>query len=161
MLQLSKLRADAQNDPAAWQERKSQGNRTYWWNEARSKLGKSGRLVVREVAFCGAAMPHCRVAKHPGPTCAVAFPGAAAGLHPAPPAEPLVVCVPRCTVWRCTAAWELPDAEPTLDPYNNSLVMPLHEWIEHPLAQELIHNGATLQVTCLIAAHEVAPCSMS
>ncbi|KAA6422197.1 MAG: tyrosine sulfotransferase-like [Trebouxia sp. A1-2] len=33
-----------------------------------------------------------------------------------------------------------------LDPYQNSLVMPLAEFIEHPLAHELIHNGQTLQV---------------
>lgn len=44
------------------------------------------------------------------------------------------------------AVWVLPDAEPVLDPYNNSLAMPLHEWIEHPIAEELLHNGATLQV---------------
>ena len=44
------------------------------------------------------------------------------------------------------AVWILPKAEPVLDPYNNSLVMPLAEWIEHPIAEELIHNGATLQV---------------
>lgn len=42
--------------------------------------------------------------------------------------------------------WVLPPPEPVLDPYNNSLVMPLHEWIEHPIAEELLHNGATLQV---------------
>lgn len=33
-----------------------------------------------------------------------------------------------------------------LDPYQNSLVMPLAEFIEHPLAHELVHNGQTLQV---------------
>jgi hypothetical protein len=41
---------------------------------------------------------------------------------------------------------ELPDPAPTLDPYDNQLVMPLHEFVEHPLAAELIHNGATLQL---------------
>lgn len=44
------------------------------------------------------------------------------------------------------SVWVLPDAEAVLDPYNNSLVMPLHEWVEHPIAEELLHNGATLQV---------------
>ncbi|KAL4420062.1 hypothetical protein ABPG77_004327 [Micractinium sp. CCAP 211/92] len=44
------------------------------------------------------------------------------------------------------SVWVLPDADPVLDPYNNSLVTPLHEWIEHPIAEELLHNGATLQV---------------
>ncbi|KAL0055720.1 hypothetical protein WJX82_003741 [Trebouxia sp. C0006] len=38
-----------------------------------------------------------------------------------------------------------PAASP-LDPYQNSLVMPLAEFIEHPLADELVHNGQTLQV---------------
>lgn len=33
-----------------------------------------------------------------------------------------------------------------LNPYNNSLVMPLHDFIEHPIAAELLHNGGTLQV---------------
>ncbi len=42
--------------------------------------------------------------------------------------------------------WVLPPPEAVLDPYNNSLVMPLHEWVEHPIAEELMHNGATLQV---------------
>ena len=44
------------------------------------------------------------------------------------------------------AVWVLPPPEAVLDPYNNSLVMPLHEWVEHPIAEELLHNGATLQV---------------
>ena len=33
-----------------------------------------------------------------------------------------------------------------LDAYNNSLVMPLHEFIEHPVVHELLHNGGTMQV---------------
>jgi hypothetical protein len=33
-----------------------------------------------------------------------------------------------------------------LNPYNNSLVMPLAEFIEHPIAHELLHNGGALQV---------------
>uniref|UniRef100_A0A1D2A2H5 Uncharacterized protein n=1 Tax=Auxenochlorella protothecoides TaxID=3075 RepID=A0A1D2A2H5_AUXPR len=34
----------------------------------------------------------------------------------------------------------------TLEPYSNPLVMPLAEWIEHPIARELVHEGATLQL---------------
>ncbi|KAI7840366.1 hypothetical protein COHA_005910 [Chlorella ohadii] len=45
-----------------------------------------------------------------------------------------------------SSVWVLPPPEAVLDPYNNSLVMPLHEWVEHPIAEELMHNGATLQV---------------
>ena len=33
-----------------------------------------------------------------------------------------------------------------LDPYNNNRIMPLADFIEHPLAHELVHNGQTLQV---------------
>ena len=42
--------------------------------------------------------------------------------------------------------WELPDPEPVLDPYNNSLVMPLEEWVDTPIAQELAHEGSSLQL---------------
>ncbi|KAG2489337.1 hypothetical protein HYH03_012167 [Edaphochlamys debaryana] len=35
---------------------------------------------------------------------------------------------------------------PLLDPYNNELVMSLKEFAEHPIATELLHNGATFQV---------------
>ena len=42
--------------------------------------------------------------------------------------------------------WTLPPANLTLDPYNNDLVTPLSEWIESEDAQELIHDGATLQI---------------
>ncbi|KAL4858064.1 Protein-tyrosine sulfotransferase [Chlorella vulgaris] len=45
-----------------------------------------------------------------------------------------------------SSVWTLPEADPVLNPYNNSLVMPLHEFIEHPIAAELLHNGGTLQV---------------
>ncbi len=34
-----------------------------------------------------------------------------------------------------------------MDPYNNPIVMPLADFIEHPLAHELVHNGQTLQVS--------------
>ena len=30
---------------------------------------------------------------------------------------------------------------PTLDPYDNPLYMPLSEFVGHPIAQELLHNG--------------------
>ena len=35
---------------------------------------------------------------------------------------------------------------PALDPYHNPLVMPLEEFVRHPIAQELLHNGQTFQV---------------
>ena len=34
----------------------------------------------------------------------------------------------------------------TLDLYNNSYVMPLHQFIAHPVVQWNIHNGAAKQV---------------
>lgn len=36
-----------------------------------------------------------------------------------------------------------------LDPYNNKFVISLADFIEHPLAHELLHNGQTLQVRYL------------
>ena len=45
-----------------------------------------------------------------------------------------------------TVALSAGSAASPLDPYNNSLVMPLAEFIEHPLAKELVHNGQSLQV---------------
>lgn len=44
------------------------------------------------------------------------------------------------------SVWEKTPPEQTLHPYMNPLVMPLFHWIESPEAQELIHNGATLQL---------------
>lgn len=38
------------------------------------------------------------------------------------------------------------DTSHLLDPYNNSLILPLHEWIESPLVHKLVHNGQTMQV---------------
>ena len=35
---------------------------------------------------------------------------------------------------------------PPLDPFNNSLIMPLAEFIEHPMARDVVHNGAAFQV---------------
>ena len=33
------------------------------------------------------------------------------------------------------------------DPYNmKEIVMPLHEYINYPIARDLVHNGATFQV---------------
>ena len=37
-------------------------------------------------------------------------------------------------------------ATETLDPYNNTLVMPLDEFIQHSAAREALHNGAAFQV---------------
>ncbi|KAK9810315.1 hypothetical protein WJX72_008465 [[Myrmecia] bisecta] len=39
-----------------------------------------------------------------------------------------------------------PTKDQPVDPYNNLLVMPLADFIEHPLAHELLHNGGALQV---------------
>ena len=35
---------------------------------------------------------------------------------------------------------------PPLDPYDNPLVMSLKEFVEHPISQELLHNGQAFQV---------------
>ncbi|KAL6765032.1 hypothetical protein V8C86DRAFT_1223852 [Haematococcus lacustris] len=50
-----------------------------------------------------------------------------------------------------SSRWNLTEEErqrllPPLDPYNNPLVMPLHEFIRHPIAKELLHNGQMMQV---------------
>ncbi|KAG2444547.1 hypothetical protein HXX76_001293 [Chlamydomonas incerta] len=50
--------------------------------------------------------------------------------------------------------WNLTDEEaglnggvlPLLDPYDNELVMSLREFAQHPIATELLHNGAAFQV---------------
>lgn len=44
------------------------------------------------------------------------------------------------------------DADAELNPYSNPLVMPLADFIEHPLAHELVHNGAAYQV-----CHNIIP----
>ena len=44
------------------------------------------------------------------------------------------------------AARSLTQGDDSVDPWKNSMIMPLHEWIEHPLVDELIHDGQTLQV---------------
>jgi hypothetical protein len=44
------------------------------------------------------------------------------------------------------SVWKLPPANTTLHPYSNVLVTPLIDWIETDEAQELIHEGATLQI---------------
>ncbi|GAB4820624.1 hypothetical protein N2152v2_007670 [Parachlorella kessleri] len=44
------------------------------------------------------------------------------------------------------SVWTLPTPKQALNPYNNPLVTPLHEWIELPVAHELVHNTATLQI---------------
>ena len=42
--------------------------------------------------------------------------------------------------------WNLPDPNEVLDPYDNELTMSLREWIETPEAEDLVHNGHTLQL---------------
>ena len=37
------------------------------------------------------------------------------------------------------------DNSTELDPYDNPIVMPLADFVEHPNVQETLHNGATLQ----------------
>jgi len=32
------------------------------------------------------------------------------------------------------------------NPYNNSFWMPLHEYVEHPVVQELVHNNQVMQI---------------
>ncbi|GAX84368.1 hypothetical protein CEUSTIGMA_g11790.t1 [Chlamydomonas eustigma] len=49
------------------------------------------------------------------------------------------------------SAWQLTvtDEEsllPPLDPYNNTLVMSLQDFVRHPITKELLHNGQTYQV---------------
>lgn len=49
------------------------------------------------------------------------------------------------------SVWNLTDAQhaayrPPLDPYDNPLVMSLAEFVRHPIAEELLHNGQTYQV---------------
>ncbi|KAF9613600.1 hypothetical protein IFM89_009426 [Coptis chinensis] len=60
---------------------------------------------------------------------------------------------------------EFNDFKESNDPYNiQGIVMPLHEFINDPVAHEIIHNGATFQVagltnnSCLAEAHEVRQC---
>eukprot|EP00798_Chlamydomonas_sp_ICE-L_P032022 gene32022-16545_t len=64
---------------------------------------------------------------------------------------------PLCLLWAINAPgsssikWILSEAEednvlPSLDPYNNRLYMPLHEFMETDIAHELLHNGETYQV---------------
>lgn len=45
-----------------------------------------------------------------------------------------------------TTSWEIPQPDVTLNAYDNELTMPLREWIETPVVEELIHNGHTLQI---------------
>ncbi|KIY96433.1 hypothetical protein MNEG_11528 [Monoraphidium neglectum] len=52
---------------------------------------------------------------------------------------------------RNVSRWELTEAEkprllPPLNPYDNDLVMPLAEFVHHPIAKELLHNGEAFQV---------------
>ncbi|KAL4541193.1 hypothetical protein Ndes2526B_g05736 [Nannochloris sp. 'desiccata'] len=44
------------------------------------------------------------------------------------------------------SVWKLPPASKMVHPYSNVLVTPLFDWIETKEAQDLIHEGATLQI---------------
>lgn len=49
-------------------------------------------------------------------------------------------------------------AAAAVDPYNNQYVIPLADFIEHPIAHELVHNGQTLQVSlALPVLHAMLP----
>lgn len=43
-------------------------------------------------------------------------------------------------------------SQPRLDPYANELVLPLGEFVRHPIARELLHDGQAFQVCCCIIA---------
>lgn len=57
----------------------------------------------------------------------------------------MVTPVLWCTIPQ--AAEQSPRPEERIDPYDNDLVMGLREFVEHPDVNELVHNGATLQVS--------------
>lgn len=70
--------------------------------------------------------------------------------------EICVVKLKRCT-WCDQAAREKEAGErqsantdqedlPPLNPYNNTLAMPLDDFVNHPAAMEVLHNGAAFQV---------------
>ena len=48
---------------------------------------------------------------------------------------------------------------PPLDAYNNSLVMPLHEFIEHPVVLDLLHNGGAMQVRSVLCSLRPSVCN--
>lgn len=67
--------------------------------------------------------------------------------------------------------WTLDEEErksllPPIDPYNNSLVLPLASFLEFPMADELVHNAMTYQVLGLSnlsywpEAQEIRKCSI-
>jgi hypothetical protein len=41
---------------------------------------------------------------------------------------------------------EVPQGNQGADPYDHSLYMSMQQFVEEPLVQELLHNGAALQV---------------
>jgi hypothetical protein len=47
---------------------------------------------------------------------------------------------------RAGTGTEVPGVAQGADPYNHSLYMPLQQFVEEPLVQELLHDGAALQV---------------
>eukprot|EP00210_Caulerpa_lentillifera_P003876 g3703.t1 len=66
--------------------------------------------------------------------------------------------------------WTLDEEErkllmPSIDPYNNSLILPLDSFLEFPMADELVHNAMTYQVLGLSnlsywpEAHEIRKCA--
>ncbi len=65
-----------------------------------------------------------------------------------------MLCQPDCCAYfqvTQESTWELTEEEaatllPPLDPYDNPLVMPLSDFVRHPIARELLHDGQTLQV---------------
>ena len=49
------------------------------------------------------------------------------------------------------SVWNLTEEQqklllPPLDPYDNPLVLSLKDFVDHPIAQELLHNGQAFQV---------------
>lgn len=56
------------------------------------------------------------------------------------------------------------DSTHSRDPYSmEDVVMPLHEYINHPMARDIVHNGATFQVSnlysyWLVQRYHVAQC---
>ena len=44
---------------------------------------------------------------------------------------------------------------PPLDQFNNPLVKPLAEFIEHPTVMNVLHNGATYQVRPALSHHQM------
>ena len=52
--------------------------------------------------------------------------------------------------WAWQAATDNPRPDDPMDPYNNEVIMPLAEFVEHPDVQDVLHNGATLQASSFL-----------